>query len=399
MSALKRYQKFFLMLLASIVVAGFVLNTTVNPWRVTPMPWSLSSLDLYRPIDNTWNRTAKAGLVRSGTWDAAMFGSSRVDIGLDPTHPAFNGLHCANLGLNAGLLVENHAMFRYYMERENPRLVVLAIDAGDLSTPPPKINVTDFALSPLDREASPFERELRYHAGISTLAASFATVGRAIKGEVSDHTPEGFRRDAPFPANQRLLISSLYLSTTYRMAQSHIAHGGLSKEKLKLVEEIVAKCREKDARLVIFFTPNHALFQLAFRELGDPDCYFEKDRRALAELAARANAAAPSSTPVEVWDFLDGHPLNTPPLPAAGDKSGHLENWIDLFHATPVIGKEMLDRLNAAGTYGERLTPESIPSRIETVRSQLDDYASRHPGDVAFLRQSLSKFQAPPLEK
>jgi hypothetical protein len=216
---------------------------------------------------------------------------------------------------------------------------------------------------------------------------------------MSDHTPEGFRRDAPFPANQRLLISSLYLSTTYRMAQSHIAHGGLSDEKMKLLENIVARCREKDARLVIFFTPNHALFQLAYRELGDPDCYFEKDRRALAELAARANAATPAAAPVEVWDFLDGHPLNSPPLPAAGDKSGHLENWIDLFHATPVIGKEMLDRLNGPGTYGERLTPEGITARIEKVRSQLDDYASRHPDDVAFLRQSLAKFQAPPIEK
>jgi len=59
----------------------------------------------------------------------------------------------------------------------------------------------------------------------------------------------------------------------------------------------------------------------------------------------------------------------------------------------------MLDRLNGAGTYGERLTPESIPSRIETVRSQLDAYAARHPDDVAFLRQSLAKFKAPSSEK
>lgn len=400
MRALKRYQTFFLLLLAGMLVAGFVFNTTVNPWRVTPMPWSSAKLEPYRAIDNTWNRTAKAGLVRSGTWDAAMFGSSRVDIGLDPQHPAFDGLHCANLGLNAGLLMENHAMFRYYLEHENPRLVVLAIDAGDLSTPPPKINVTDFALSPLDPEASPLERELRYRAGISTLAASFATVGRAVRGQVADHTPQGFRRDAPFPPNQRLLISSLYLSTTHRMAQAHIAHGGLSGEKMKRLEEIVAGCRQEGARLVIFFTPNHALFQLAFRELGDPDCYFEKDRRALAELAAKVNAADPSAPPVEVWDFLDGHPLNTPPLPAAGEKGEHLTNWIDLFHATPVIGKEMLDRLAGPGAYGERLTPEGIPDRIEKVRAQLDDYASRHPDDVAFLRQSLAKFQAiPPLEK
>lgn len=396
MPALKRYQTLFLLLLVGVLAAGFALNTAVNPWRVTPSPWTSNRLDSYRAIENTWNRTSKAGLVRSGSWDAALFGSSRVDMQLDPTHPAFDGLRCANLGLNAGLLVENHAMFRYFMERQSPRLVVFAIDAGDLSTPPPKINVTDFPLSPLDPEANPLERELRYRFGISTLAASFATLGRAVRDQPADHTPQGFRRHAPFPENQRLLISSLYLSTTHRMAQSHIAHGGLSPEKLALLEDIITRCREKGTRLVLFFTPNHALFQLAYRELGDPDCYFANDRLALAEAATLANSAHPTAPPVEVWDFLDGHPLNSPPLPPPGEKGAHLAEWIDLFHATPTIGSAMLDRLNGLGSYGVRLTPEIIDQRVAEIRAQLDDYTARHPGDLDFLRSSLAKFQTSP---
>ncbi len=396
MRALKRYQTFFLLLLAGIAAGGFALNTWVNPWRVTPMPWTSRKMEPYRSIEIAWNRTSKAGLVRSGTWDAAMFGSSRVDIQLDPAHPAFDGMRCANLGLNAGLLVENHAMFRYFIERQTPRLVVLAIDAGDLSTAPPKVNVTDFPLSPLDPAGNPLERELRYRAGISTMAASFATLGRRIKDQPAEHTPQGFRRHANFPANQRLLISSLYLSTTCRMALTHTAHGGLSKEKIARVEDIIAACRAKKARLVIFFTPNHALFQLAFRELGDPDPYFAKDRRALAELAARANAAAPEAPPVEVWDFLDGHPLNAPPLPPADQPASHLDGWIDLFHATPDIGRLMLDRLHGPGPYGERLTPENVDARVEQVRAQLEDHATRHPDDLAFLKKSLAKFQSAP---
>lgn len=398
MRALKRYQTFFLLLILGTVVVGFALNTAVNPWRVTPTPWTSQKLEPYRAIEITWNRTSKAGLVRSGTWDAAMFGSSRVDIGLDPQHPAFDGLRCANLGLNAGLLVENHAMFRYYIERQSPRLVVLAIDAGDLSTPPPKVNLTDFPLSPLDPAGNPLERELRYRFGVSTMAASIATVGRSVKDQPAEHSPQGFRLDASFPQNQRLLISSLYLSTTYRMAMAHTTHDGLSREKIALVEEIIAACREKNTRLVIFFTPNHALFQLAYRELGDPDPYFAKDRRALAELAAAANTAAPDAPPVEVWDFLDGHPLNSPPLPPADQPGSHLDGWIDLFHATPDIGRLMLDRLSGPGPYGERLTPETIDARVEQVRAQLEAYATRHPDDLAFLKKSLAKFQSAPLK-
>jgi hypothetical protein len=394
--ALKRYQTFFLLLLLGMAAGGFALNTWANPWRVTPTPWSSQTLEPYRAIEITWNRTSKAGLVRSGTWDAAMFGSSRVDIALDPTHPVFDGMRSANLGLNAGLLVENHAMFRYFIERETPRLVILAIDPGDLSTPPPKVNKTDFALSPLDPAGNPLERELRYRVGVSTMAASFATVGRSLKSEPAEHSPQGFRLNTPFPPDQRLQISSLYLSTTYRMVLARRAHGGLSDEKIALVQNIIAACRDKKARLVIFFTPNHALFQLAYRELGDPDPYFSKDRRALAELAATANAAAPDAPPVEVWDFLDGHPLNTPPLPPADQPGSHLDGWIDLFHATPDIGRLMLDRLNGPGSYGERLTPENIDARVEQIRAQLEAYATRHPDDLAFLRKSLAKFQSAP---
>lgn len=394
MRSLRRYQTFFLLLLIGTVVVGFAFNTWVNPWRVTPVPWSSTKMDPYREIENTWNRTAKAGLVRSGKWDAAMFGSSRVDIELDPEHPAFDGMRCGNFGLNAGLLVENHAMFRYFIDRQDPKLVVLAIDASDITTPPPKHNPTDFSLSPLDPDANPLEREIRYRAGISTLAASTATLSREVRNQEAEHTTQGFRRNTPFPENQRQLISSLYLSTTYRMVRNHSTNGGLSPAKMAILEEIVARCREKNARLVIFFTPNHALFQLAFRELNDPDPYFAADRRALAELAARANAAAPSAPPVEVWDFLDGSPLNSPPLPPADQPKVPLDQWIDLFHATPVIGNEMLARLQGKGSYGERLTPENIDARVEKVRAQLEDYAVRHPDDLAFLRKSLAKFQS-----
>jgi len=394
--SLRRYQTFFLVLLIGTVALGLALNTWVNPWRVTPVPWSSAKMEPYREIDNTWNRTAKAGLVRSGTWDAGLFGSSRVDIGLDPTHPAFAGMKCGNFGLNAGLLAENYRMFRYYIERETPRLVVLALDASDLTTPPPRNNPTDFALSPLDPEANPFEREIRYRAGISTIAASTATISRSVRGQTAEHSPQGFRTNAPFPKNQRQLIATLYLSTTARMVRNHTVNFGLSREKMAMMEDIVKRCREKHARLVIFFTPNHALFQLAFPELKDPDPYFAVDRRALAELAARANAAAPSEPPVEVWDFLDGHPLNSPALPPADKASAHLDGWIDLFHATPAIGNEMLARLQGPGSYGELLTPENIDARVEKVRTQLEAYAAAHPDDMAFLRKSLAKFQAPP---
>jgi hypothetical protein len=397
MRALRRYRRFLLLLVCGTVAVAVAGNTWINPWRVTPWPWSSRAMEPYRAIETTWNRTAKAGLVRSGAWDAAMFGSSRVDIALDPAHPLFAGLRCANLGLNAAGLGESHAIFRYFIERENPRLVVFALDPGDLTTPLPPFYLSDFALSPLDEAAGGFERELRYHAGISTLAASAATAARALRGEPAEHTPAGFRRETPYPEDQRQLVATLYLATTTRMARYRIDHDRVDEGKMALMEDIAARCRARGTRLVLLLTPNHALFQLAFRELGDPDAFFARDRAALAAVAARANAASADGPPVEVWDFLDGHPLNAGPLPPPGVRGAHIEGWIDLFHAAPEVGNRMLDRIaGGGGGYGERLTPENAAARAEAAREGLEAYAARHPADLAFLRESLARFSSAP---
>lgn len=394
MRQLRRYQCFFLVLIVAVAGLAVGFNSWADPWRVIPSPLSSRKMDPYRAIEQNWNRTCKAGLASSGTWDAGLFGSSRVDIGLNPKHAAFAGMKCGNFGLNAGLLAENEAMCRYFLNHQNAELVVLAIDATDLTTPVAKKKQADFDISPLNGKPASLEQQLRYRAGISTLSSSLAATGRMMGGTLAEHTPEGFRREPEYPDGQML-----YFSTIYRMAKQHTAQGEVDGEKIAMLEEIIARCRQRGVRLVIFFTPNHGLFQLAFRELGDPDPYFLKDRRALADLAARANAAAPSAPPVEVWDFLDGHPLNTSPMPPAGRKKGHPAGWVDLFHVLPETGDRMLERLQGRGDYGELLLPHSVEARVAKVKAQLDEYEARNPEDAAYLRRSLAKFQSPPPKK
>jgi len=386
--ALRRYQSFLLVLVIGTAMLGYALNTWVNPWRVTPTAWSSAKFNDYRAIDNEWNRTAKAGLAASGNWSAAMFGSSRVDIAFDPMHPIFEGMACVNLGLNAASITENHTIFSHFIEHHDPELVVFAIDPGDLTTPSSSYNLTDYSLSPLNPDADPIERELRYREGISTLAASVDTIQRRIKDQPADHTPQGFRRDAPFPDNQRQLIAGLYLATTVRMVKGRTRFGQLDPIKLDLLDDIIARCKEKGSRLVFLLTPNHGLFQLSYAELGDPDPIFEADRRALAKRA---------SEDVEIWDFLDAHPINIEPLPPADPPSGHLRYWIDLFHATPEVGNLMLDRIQTGtGDYGTQLTPDSLESRLKQVQDGLDAYRSSRPSDVAFLQKSLDRYRPKP---
>ena len=82
-----RFLRWFGALLGSYLVFTAVLSTTVDPWRINAAPWALAALDPAREICQT-TRVGKAAIANRGIWRAAIFGSSRLEIGLDPTHPA-----------------------------------------------------------------------------------------------------------------------------------------------------------------------------------------------------------------------------------------------------------------------------------------------------------------------
>jgi hypothetical protein len=72
-----------------------------------------------------------------------------------------------------------------------------------------------------------------------------------------------------------------------------------------------------------------------------------------------------------------------------------MRNWPDLFHVTGEIGDLMLNRINGMdGDYGIRLTePAQLDKRIKAIETGLSTYASRNPGDLEFLRESLARFE------
>ncbi len=393
MNGLLRFRRCFQGLLVLLVAGGFFLNTWVNPWRITGMPWSSERLDAYRDIERDFSRTCKAGLASSKPWSAAVFGSSRVDIGIAPGRPPLASRNAVNLGLNAGLLHENKAAFDYFMShQERPELVIFFIDAGDLTTPGARggRGLGDFSTSPLFPGNEGAESWLRYHCGVSALSASAAVLQRAATRELTTYSSSGFRREAERLVHPRQQIAGLYLSTIVRVARNRNAYASVSDFKMNEVRDIIRQCREKNTRLILVMPPNHVLFQLAFHELGAADPWFERDRLALAELAEEANRRSPEAIPVEFWDFQDAHPLNAERLP----EQGQMEHWIDLFHFTPPLGQQLLAAiLTGNSDYGTRLDPEGVSAHVARVRAELERWARAHPENLDFLRTSLERFQ------
>lgn len=390
-------RRYFLTAAAAIgaaALAALGLNTTVNPLRVSPAPWTASGLDPYREIDDQI-RTAKAGLVRSGHWGVAILGSSRPALMLDPSLPDWRRDDVVNLSLQAGTLPETLAMFRYAAEHQPLELALVGIDPGDLTTGPVTHIRTDLAGSPLDPEADALERELRYLLGISTLEKSLATLGRRSSDQPATHDPRGYKHKSDNPGSLRKIIAENYIPFAARQSVQRRGGPTLHPDKHRALLDLLAEARRRNIRLVLFFPPTHASYLASLRLLEDPQPDFAIERGAILDAVESANRQ-PGGPPAEFWDFNGSHPWNLEPLPPGDQSSAAMDHWLDPIHAKSAVGRVMLARMldwplasGPASSYGTRVTRQNLLSTATNLNHSIDQYLTDQPADAEFLSSQI----------
>ena len=381
MSAPRGYASWLIAIVALTSLLAFALNTRVNPWRVTPFPWSDEALDDYRDVSSQI-RTAKAGMVRSAPGlGAAFFGSSRVANALDPADPRWQRDEVLNLGCSGGFLYESIAMCRYAMEQQPLELAILAIDPGDLGSELDTRPMGDFHASPLAGGSNP-DRELRYLIGISTVEESLQTLKRASREQLPQYNPLGLRvrsRKAPGRPQIDFIRDQISGEAEFGLFSTGRGDSPVNADKAARLEELLREARRREVRMLVYLHPTHALRHLRADDLADPPVLFENERRALLGIVTRANDdRSLDGPPVELWDFLDAHPLNGDPLPRGEATMAH---WTDLDHYTPEIGGLIQARMlgwpvAVAGgeDYGVRLTADSLEPWFRRIRESVRRY-------------------------
>lgn len=373
----KRWRSYSLLTGACVLlglVVAFVINTTVNPLRVTPCPWSLKSLEPYRDI-SAQIRTGKAGLIRShADWQGAFVGSSRVANGLDPTLPGWQGARIANLGCSAGFIYESEGICRYAMKREKLDFVVLGIDPGDLSTSFDTRIESDYYSSPFS-DKDEISRELRYYFGISTLELSFETIGRSMKKELAQYTPQGLRKGKQKGARTQLtfLRNNIAGDAEAGLPDDDGRLSDLNPAKRELLRRLLEDLHRADIRVLLLYHPRHALMHAHSEDVSAPHVSFEKERRALCAMADEINRQPGGSRQIEFWDFNDYHPLNCEALPQTDGE--RMQRWHDLGHYALEVGNLIQSRmmgwpcrLPGGENYGTRVTAENLEAHLEEIR-------------------------------
>ncbi len=375
-------------LLACIVFA--VANTTVDPWRVTPVPWRAKGLEPYRDIAGQI-RTGKAGLIRSGTWDVGLFGSSRVDNAWNPGAAGWENKRVVNLGASGGFIYETVGIARYFLARQEPELLVIGIDPGDLGNANDTRPKSDYYNSPFS-DTDTFNRELRYVAGLSTFEASLEVLDRAARKAPGEYTPQGLRL-RPEVAKSRSQMKFIREQLRSERVEGGI---GVDPAKAKLLRDFLRECAEGSFRVVLIVHPVHVLSYSNSRDRENPPVPFEAARRFLLDLTEETDALRPGF--LSYHDFCNFHPVNCELLPA--DKQGleRMKHWNDLGHYDVELGESVLGQaLGWEGTHPEwqghgwRIGRENFGAYLEFIRRGYRDYLSG-PGaaDVAWKESLLS---------
>jgi hypothetical protein len=365
------------------LVVAFVINTTVNPLRVTPCPWSLKSLEPYRDI-SAQIRTGKAGLLRSHSdWQGALIGSSRVANGLDPKLPGWGDKRIVNLGCSAGFIYESEGICRYAMKHQKLDLVVLGIDPGDLSTSFDTRIESDYYSSPFsDKDEA--SRELRYYFGISTLELSFETIGRSLKKELAQYTPEGLRKGKQKGARTQLtfLRNNIAGDAEAGLPDDDGRLSDLNPDKRELLRHLLEDLRRENIRVKLLYHPRHALMHAHSVDVTAPHAAFEKERRALCAMVEEVNRHPGGTQPVELWDFSDYHPLNCEALPQTDGE--RMQRWHDLGHYSLEVGNLILSRmmgwpcpLPGGENYGTPVTAENLEAHLQAIRDGYHRYLTQ----------------------
>jgi len=386
-------------MLGSYFLFTAILSLTVDPWRINNTPLSIGALDASREISSTV-RVGKAALANKGEWETVLFGSSRVEMAFDPSHPAFGGKKTVNLAMSAANILELVPAANYALDR-NPdiRLILFGIDAGDLHDDFDSRKFTHFYESPFADNNISIERGINQLIGGRSLIDSIATVSRHFSGETPERAPLGQWLKPSHPQNFRLYVEDV---VQMGFENPHKAWGvreqDLRVHKSNLLKGFLTRVRNEGIATHLFVPPQHAL-KLIHPDTNRPEkmCW-DEDLHALASVCAEVNKLDAPGPPIRLWNFLTFNGYTTRALPGEGPGLMQMDSWNDLGHAQVDVGNAAIETMLAGENRSNAKNPVGVELRLadwDSLRAdwiaQHEDYCVRQADDVEWFRNLIQR--------
>ncbi len=357
-----------------IIVACF--NLIVDPYNCFGL---LGGTQLSRSRTGIATPIGKGQMLATRDWDIVLLGTSRVEQGLDPSHPAFEGQRVYNAGLAGADFPELDHAARLAMRRGTLKRLILCVEFFCFD---PDWHATDDAeRSLINPQVNRFEYYATSLLSLSTTKQSRDTLIFAKAGYNSTHYPLGMRVAHPSEAGQspHIWITSGYLRLTLPNGIEKSDRWPLDESRFEALSQLLADSSRAGVHVDLVQLPMHAAALEGYFAI-DRWPFYERWVQTLTQVVARHNERFPQA-PATLWDFCNYDSLTTDP---AINKSV----WFyDPFHIRIPLGDLVIDRImNHAppvetdlSDFGLILTEANLPLHLARLRRDHETYYANNP--------------------
>ena len=363
----RQFQRFyFALFVAAIAPLGLVAacNWLINPYGVFATP-KIVGLNHLKPEQKNLARIYKAFDLRHKQPEVILFGSSRVEEGLNIGHPALVGKNNYQV-YNAGFQAGNPYEILKYLElaiAKNPQLkkVVLGIDFFMFNEN--LRNQETFSEARL-KSSYPVKDALSFLVSLDALTSSKDTVLLS-------------RRNSKPTGSKPSLKSFQFWIKEFLQNEQLYANYQFSENKLANFRQIVKLCQRNQIELTVFISPLHVTL-LETIDVAGLWSEFEDWKQAISNI-----------TPV--WDFAY---YNSVTIETVQPEMSH---YVDSSHYTQETGDLVLKQIfktdlnEIPADFGKLVTPENINQHLTTTLEQRASWRQTQPPEVKLVRQITTK--------
>lgn len=386
----------------SLLVAGtssfflifmIVFNLIVDPLDIYRLV-KVKGFNEIKPAIAKYTRMSKPIQTEWYQPKTVAFGSSRIELGLNMSHPGWQsyGMPAFNNAVVAAPIIDVKLLFSHAVSTSELETVVIGMDLFQFNVHKnTKKGVEHEEILAVDTQDNKQPLHNFYQILFTLLSRDIFSSGiRTLKKQdIDDHkfTTEGQRINETH-IKRRILRKGgqhLYFQKTLAELDSYFAslkcqqksyqYANDSIDTMRIFRSILNKVKEKNIRLILFFSPEHVLTLNKYDEVGLwPK--FEQWKRDLVKEIELANKAYPNSKEIELWDFDYHNQYTTEPVPLPGETMKIMKWHIDSGHYRDTLGDIILDTilLKKDSNAGVLLNAQNIEQHIQNTRKAKEEF-------------------------
>ncbi len=409
------FLSFFITFL-TLPLLWILFNVVIDPYWFFKFV-EIKGLNALKPQVTHEIRLAKAHHIYRIQPSNIILGSSRVELGIDPTYAAWKNFpgYTYNMALSGVGIEELYKTMQHsYFASKNLKLVVIGLDFFMFNAHRENVvfstEVINFDEGRLLLSSSDFYLNKLFHdcdfflGGKATLA-SWKTLQQNLT-DLSQHDIyfyNGLRDPLYNPlrimteANASRLIFSQqersYLNQIWRAGpQKRYCFSFNNINTLKTFRDIVDFAYNKGIDVRFFINPEHARMLLAVKE-GGLWVQFEDWKRGMVKVL-NEEAKRYQKKPFPLWDFSGFNSVTTEPIPVEGDKTTKMAWYWEGSHYKMQTGEAILNKVLNYPTpldvnvkdFGILLNPDIVENHLKTIRDKMTLYENNFPKEVQFIK-------------